>query len=132
MKELSIGIKNKSSVTVTEINTAKAMGSGELEVFATPSMLALMEGTAAQSVSEFIGESNTTVGSKADISHLAPTPVGMTVECESELIEIDGKRLVFCINVKDKNSLVGKGIHERYIVNKAHFCEKAYNKLNCK
>ena len=125
---LNVGIKGCDSVTVTEENTAKKVGSGMLSVFATPAMAALMEKTASESVAPFLAEGEGTVGISLNIRHLAATPVGMTVTCESELVEIDRKRLVFNLRVSDGVDLIGDGTHERFIINNEKFMMKAEQK----
>ncbi len=125
---LKVGIKGKQTVLVTNENTAKAVGSGALDVFATPAMTALMEKTAFESVAEYLGEGEGTVGISLNIRHLAATPVGMTVTCESELTEIDRKRLVFTLKVSDGVDVIGDGTHERFIVNDEKFISKAEGK----
>ena len=122
---LKAGIKGTQEVLVTEANTAKTMGSGTLDVFATPAMIALMELTAWKSVAPYLEEGNGTVGSYLDIHHNAPTPVGMTVTCESELIQVDGRKLTFRLTARDAAGVVGEGTHERFIVDNARFSQKA-------
>ena len=92
---LEAGIKGEQSVEVVYENTATAVGSGVLEVFGTPCMLALMEKTASESVAPYLEEGCGSVGTQVTISHVAATPIGMTVRCETELTEVDGRRLVF-------------------------------------
>lgn len=127
---LTTGIKGVKTVTVNETNTAATMGSGELAVFATPAMLALMEACAAESVKPYLDADSSTVGISANIQHIAATPVGMTVTCESELIEIDGRKLVFKLTARDESGLAGEGTHERFIISKEKFLNKTYAKLN--
>lgn len=127
---LQVGIKNNKSLTVSEEKTALSMGSGSLRVFATPAMIALMEATAAESVLPYLEQGTTSVGTKVNISHLAADPVGMTVLCESELIELDGRRMVFKVVVHDEQSVVGEGIHERFVVKTESFMKKTEAKLN--
>lgn len=122
---MEIGIKGKQTVVVNETNTAKAMGSGTLDVFATPSMIALMEETAWKSVSDELEEGCGTVGIHLDVSHDAPTPVGKSVTCESELVQIDGRKLTFEVKAYDERGEIGKGIHERFIINNEKFQKKA-------
>ena len=104
------------------------MGSGTLSVFSTPSMVALIEETAWRSVAPYLEEGQSTVGTKLDIEHVSPTPVGMAVKCETELTEVDGRRLKFNANVYDETGLIGTGTHERFIVNSAKFQSKANSK----
>ena len=91
---LEAGIKGRQEVMVTDENSAAAVGSGLLPVFATPAMVALMEKTAWMSVAPYLNDGEGTVGTKLEIAHNAATPVGMQVWCESELVEVDGRRLV--------------------------------------
>lgn len=122
---LNVGIKGAQSVTVDESNTAESMGSGDLPVFATPAMIALIEKTASQSVMPYLDTGSSTVGTHLDIAHSAATPIGMTVVCETELSEIDRRRLVFKVRVYDSGGEVGSGTHERFVVDSYRFMEKA-------
>lgn len=128
--EIKLGIKNKAELTVTEKDTALAYGSGTLEVFATPAMAALMENTAMNSVAPYLAEGEGTVGTLLNIKHLSATPVGCTVSCESELVETDGRRLVFRITACDNKGLIGEGTHERFVISADRFMDKAKSKLN--
>lgn len=125
---LTIGIKGSQTVVADETNSARTMGSGTLDVFATPAMTALMEQTAWKSVAPYLEEGQGTVGIHLDISHDAPTPLGMTVTCESELVEIDGRRLVFEVTARDESGTIGKGRHERFLIKEAAFQTKANQK----
>ena len=122
---LQTGIKGYSECTACAENSAEAMGSGELKVFATPAMIALIEKAAWQSVAPELGEGQGSVGTKLDISHIAATPLGMKLRCETELTEIDGRRLVFKAEVFDEAGKVGEGTHERFIVFNEKFQAKA-------
>ncbi len=122
---IKTGIKGKCSVLVTEKNTAEAVGSGGLPVFATPELIALAEKTAFESLLPYLEAGEGSVGTLVDIRHLAPTPIGMTVECESELVEVDGRRLVFTVTVRDEKETVGTGKHERFIIKNDKFLAKA-------
>ena len=123
-----IGIKNRMDLTVDRDKTAKVMGSGELDVFATPAMIALIEETCWRSVADEIGEGNSTVGTRLDVSHVSATPAGKSVWCESEVSEAEGRKLVFRVRVFDDAGLIGEGIHERFIVNAEKFMAKANGK----
>ena len=118
---MEAGIKNEKSIVVTDEVTASKVGSGLLPVYATPSMIALMEGTCAESVQLYLAEGEGTVGVAVDIKHIAATPVGMSVRCESLLKEVNGKKRVFEVNVYDEKGLVGTGIHKRAIINNEAF-----------
>ena len=128
---LEAGIKNTKDMIVTEENTAKAVGSGGLEVFATPALIALAEKTAYESVVPYLEEGQGTVGTNIDIKHIAATPVGMRVVCETELIEFDAsnpRRLLFSVNVYDEVEKIAEGTHERFIINNDKFMGKAEGK----
>ena len=121
---LELHIKGTAALTVTDEVTAATVGSGMLPVFATPSMIALIEKAAAASVASGLEPGMTTVGTKLDIAHTAATPVGMAVRAETELAEIDGRRLVFTVRAFDEVGEIGSGIHERFIVNAEKFLAK--------
>ncbi len=125
---INIGLKGNKSIVVEESNTASSFGSGDLPVFATPAMIALMEATALESIKEYLEEGYSTVGTLVDVKHMAATPLAMTVRCESELIEIDRKRLVFKVTAYDDAGLIGEGVHERFIIHKEKFLAKAKSK----
>ena len=129
MKELKVGIKGEQKGVVTADKTAKAMGSGELNVFATPAMIALMEKTAYRSVADCLEEGQGTVGTMMNIKHVSSTPVGLRVRATSELIAIDRRKLTFHVAAYDEAGLIGEGEHERFIIDDARFQEKADAKL---
>ena len=126
---MEAGIKNEKSIVVTDEVTASKVGSGLLPVYATPSMIALMEGTCAESVQPYLAEGEGTVGVAVDIKHIAATPVGMEVTCESELVEVDGRKLVFKIKAMDEAGLIGEARHERFIIENEKFLAKTNAKL---
>lgn len=126
---LERGIKGIEKVEVCNQNSALAMGSGTLEVFATPAMIALMEKTAWQSVAPHLEEGCGTVGISLNVQHSAATPLGMAVTCESELIAVEGRKLSFHIIAKDEKGIIGEGDHERFIVSDNKFQAKANDKL---
>ena len=128
MDALPIGLKGLAETLVTEENTAAAMGSGLLPVFATPAMLALMEQAAASSVQPFLPEGQGTVGTRLEVSHLAATPIGLTVRAESELIAVDRRKLRFAVRAWAGDELIGEGEHERFVIDNARFLEKALAK----
>lgn len=129
---METGIKNRIEITVTEERTAGAMGSGELPVFATPAMVALIEETCWRSVAAELDDGQGTVGTRLDVAHLAATSVGMRVACESELTAVDGRKLTFTVEVYDEQDLIGRGTHERFIVDNDRFLKKAQTKLQMK
>jgi fluoroacetyl-CoA thioesterase len=125
---LQVGIKGQQSVTVDNAITARVMGSGSLDVYATPAMIALIEKAAMLSVAPELEPGQGTVGTDLKVQHLASTPVGMTVTAKTELVEIDRRRLVFTAEVYDEVGLVGKGTHERFIIDEAKFQAKTDGK----
>ncbi len=121
---MEIGIKGRAEAVVNHENTAKFVGSGELEVFATPQMIALMEQAAASSVAGELEEGQGTVGTLLNVSHDAATPLGMKVWAETELVEVDRRRLVFDVKAYDECGLIGQGKHERFIIQNDKFLAK--------
>lgn len=122
---LETGIRGKQSVAVTPENTAKTMGSGTLNVFATPALVALAEKTCWMSVADALDEGCGSVGTKLELEHTAPTPVGMTVTCHSELVAVEGRKLTFKVTLAAENGPVGGGTHERFIIFEEKFAAKA-------
>ena len=118
------GLRHSETLVVEHKDTAAVYGSGSLEVFATPAMIALMEKTCLESVNDKIGESNTTVGIAVNIKHLKASPVGGTIRCEAKLIEVDSRRLVFEVKCFEGETLVGEGTHERFVVDSEKFMSK--------
>ena len=128
MDALPIGLKGLAETLVTEENTAAAMGSGLLPVFATPAMLALMENAAASSVQPYLDEGQGSVGTRLEVSHLVATPLGLAVRAESELLTVDRRKLRFAVRAWAGDELIGEGVHERFIIDSARFLEKALAK----
>jgi predicted thioesterase len=126
---LETGIKGKKEIIVTHDKTAKAMGSGSLDVYATPAMIALMENTAFESVAPYLEPGSGTVGTALNVKHVSATPVGMKVTCETELIKVDGRALTFSVKAYDEAGLIGEGEHERFIIYEEKFQAKADAKL---
>ncbi len=122
---LKVGLIGTEQVIVNLSKCASEVGSGDLEVFSTPALCAVMEGAAINSLSGLLPYGKTTVGASIDIRHLSPTPTGMTVFAKSELVEVDGSRLVFQITAFDKAGVIGTATHERRIIDRAPFLDKA-------
>jgi len=121
---METGIKGHIEVLVDEKNVASALGSGIVDVFATPCLIGIMEEASQTSVAPYLDEGMTTVGTKLNVSHDAATPIGMKVWADSELIEVDARRLVFDVKAYDQCGLIGQGTHERFIVKFDRFMEK--------
>jgi fluoroacetyl-CoA thioesterase len=121
---LEPGLTGESTTTVVHENTAAYVGAGGVEVFATPMMIALMEQAAWQSVTNNLDPGYVTVGTSVNVRHLAATPIGQHVRAIAELMQIDGRRLVFKVEAYDENQKIGEGQHERFIVNLDRFLKK--------
>ena len=118
---METGLKAQVSEIVSEDKLAKSCGSGEVAVYGTPFMLALMEKAANKAVKSELESNQTTVGINIELSHLAPTPMNMEVKAEAELIAVDGKKLSFKIVAYDEEEKIGEGKHQRYIIDKDNF-----------
>lgn len=126
--ELKLGLKFSCEQIVTSDMTAAKYGSGLVEVFATPAMIAFIENTALKSVLPHLPEGENTVGIHVNISHSKATPVGMKVFCETEITEIDGKKITFKVTVRDEIGEIGSGTHTRFIINTQKFMQKLAGK----
>lgn len=124
LQELKPGLTGTAETVVRETNTALAMGSGSLHVFATPSMIALMEQAACNAVAACLDDESTSVGTLVNITHDAATGMGKKVTTTATLTAVEGRKLVFEITAADEDKLIGKGTHERFIVNKEKFMAK--------
>ncbi|MDR1902841.1 MAG: thioesterase family protein [Treponema sp.] len=122
------GMKGEKQETVTAENTAESWGSGGLAVYATPCMIALMEGAAAAAVELFFPPGFSTVGTELNVKHLSATPPGMIVRAAAELLEIDGRRLLFRVEAWDEAGKIGEGTHGRFIVENEKFLRKTREK----
>ena len=127
---LHTGIKGNRELTVTQELTAQAMVSGELPVFATPAVIALAEETAWRSVAPELEPGQGTVGTELHVEHISATPVGMKVRCETELTEIDRRKLSFSVVVYDEAGEAARGTHCRFIVDNEKFLKRAEKKLD--
>lgn len=124
--QLRMGLKGRAEAIVHEKNTAKSMGSGSLEVFATPALVALMEAAAVNAL--VLDEGESSVGTALEIKHSAATPIGLKVWAEAELVEVDRRRLVFEVKAYDDVEEIGSGRHERFIIQEERFLSKALQK----
>lgn len=125
MEPITIGATGTASVTVDESNLAKTVGSGSLPVFATPMMASLMEQAACCAVASFLTEAETTVGTKLEISHDAPTPPGMTVTATAEVTAVSGREISFHVTAQDEAGVIGTGSHKRFLVDAERFTAKS-------
>lgn len=121
---LETGLSARSVTTVTAEKTAAAMGSGDLPVFATPAMVALMEHAAMEAVAASLPEGSTTVGSEMNTSHLKPSKLGAEITATAVLTAVEGRRLTFNVGARDDEGVIGEGTHVRYIVDRERFMAK--------
>ena len=126
---IEIGLKGRSETLVTEDNTAAAVGSGLVPVFATPYMIALMENAAANSLLPHIAEDEGSVGTQLNVAHSSATPVGMKVWAEATVIAVEGKKITFEVAAFDEAGEIGRGTHERFIIKPEKFLAKTQKKL---
>lgn len=124
LQELKPGLTGTAETVVRETNTALAMSSGSLYVFATPSMIALMEQAACNAVDPCFNDSESSVGTLVNITHDAATALGKKVTATATLVEVQGRKLVFEVTAADEDKQIGKGRHERFIINKEKFMAK--------
>lgn len=122
MKEgIAPGLVGEARVVVTEEQTARHLGSGGVNVFATPAMVRLMEEAAVKALADHLPPGQQSVGVSLQVRHLAPTPLGLTATARAELVAVDGRRLTFRVTVHDDVELVGEGTHERMLIDVARF-----------
>ena len=121
---LEAGLSGRSTTTVTAGNTAAAMGSGDLPVFATPAMVALMEHAALEAVAGGLPAGSTTVGSEMNASHLKPSKLGAEITATAVLTAVEGRKLTFNVGARDQEGVIGEGVHVRYIVDRERFMAK--------
>lgn len=127
--EITVGMKGEAYNTVEREDTAREVGSGDLLVFATPCMVAMMEGAACAAIEEALAENQTTVGVALNIEHTAATPVGLEVRAEAEVTAVEGKRITFQVKAYDEAGEIGKGTHVRVLVDSQRFLDKVYQKV---
>ena len=130
MAAIAPGLVGEASLIVEETHTAKHLGSGGVEVLATPVMIALMEDAARSSVDSELDQGQLSVGVSLNISHLAATPVGMRVTARSELAAVDGRKLTFKVEASDEREKIGEGTHVRAIINLERFLARLDAKAN--
>lgn len=127
--EITVGMKGQVTSFVDREDTAKEVGSGSLLVYATPCMVALMEGAACEAIAEAMPETKTSVGIALDIAHLSATPVGLEVRAEAEVTAVDKNIITFSVTAYDESGKIGEGTHKRAMVTVQKFLDKAYEKL---
>ena len=127
--EIIVGMKGEVSTVAERADTAAEVGSGSLLVYATPCMVALMEGAACEAIAPALPEEKTSVGIELTISHISATPVGLEVRAEAEVTEVEGNILTFRVTAWDEAGKIGEGTHKRAIVSTQKFLDKTYSKL---
>ena len=127
--EISIGLTAEVGTLVEAEDTALSVGSGDLRVYATPCMVALMEGAACEALQGFLSNEQTTVGTEISVSHLSATPVGMEVTAKATVTSVEGKVITFSVEAFDEAGKIGEGTHKRVIISSQRFLDKAYSKL---
>ena len=127
--EIIVGMKGEASTLVEREDTAAEVGSGSLLVYATPCMVALMEGAACEAINEALAEDQSSVGISLNIEHLSATPVGLEVKAEAEVTAVEGKIITFAITAYDEAGKIGEGTHKRCVISSQKFLDKAYAKL---
>ena len=126
---ITVGMTATIESVVEREDTAQVVGSGSLLVFATPCMIALMEGAACEAIEAEMPEDKTSVGTELSIQHLSATPVGLDVRAEATVTAVDVNTITFQVTAFDESGKIGEGIHKRVIVSTQRFLDKAYNKL---
>ena len=127
--EIQVGMKGEVITQVEREDTAAEVGSGSLLVYATPCMVALMEGAACEAISSALPEGQTSVGTELNIKHVSATPVGLEVRAEAEVTAVEGKVITFEVKAYDEAGLIGEGTHKRAVINAQRFLERTYSKL---
>ena len=129
MKEINTGITGKSQLKVSEKELAVNVGSGSLEVFATPVMVMLMEKAACDCVAEYMENDETTVGTELNVKHVSASPVNSDITAEAELTEVNGREFTFTVKAYDNAGLIGEGTHKRFLVFGEKFTAKTKAKI---
>ncbi|MBQ8778440.1 MAG: thioesterase family protein [Alistipes sp.] len=121
---IEVGLKHESQTVVSTTNTANTLGSGDMEVFATPAMIALMENAAMMAVAPHLDEGASTVGIEMATSHIKASPIGATITASAELISAEGRKLSFKVKAWDEQGVIGEGNHTRFVVDRERFLSK--------
>lgn len=121
---LEKGLSAQSVATVCDANTAVAMGSGDLPVFATPAMVALMEHAAMKAVAAELEEGATTVGAEMNVTHIKPSGLGAEITATAVLTAVEGRKLTFNVGARDAEGMIGEGVHVRFVVDRTRFMAK--------
>lgn len=126
--EIETGLTGKLETIVTDADTAAKWGSGLVPVYSTPALVGLLEGASVQALNGHVPEGMTTVGGRIDVRHMAATPVGMRVRATAELVQIDGRKLIFKILAWDEVEQIGEATHERFLIDESKFLSRVMAK----
>lgn len=124
MSQIQPGLTGTASTVVTPELTATHLGSGDVDVYATPAMIALMEAAAVSAIDHLLPEGRASVGVSIQVEHLAATPLGQQVQAKAEIIAVEGRRITFTVQAHDEQELIGKGVHTRFVIDTARFVER--------
>ena len=125
---IEVGMKGRAETVVIPENTAQAVGSGLVPVFATPNMIALMEGAAVDAIQSCLAPDEGTVGTRLDVTHDAATPIGMKVWAEATVTAVEGRKITFSVAAFDEREQIGGGTHERFIIKPEKFLARVQAK----
>ena len=128
MNEIEPGIAAERSEVVTADLLATRLGSGSVEVYATPAMVALIESAAVAAIEPLLPEGQTSVGVALDVKHLAATPLGRRVRARAEVVQVDGRQVTFQVQAWDEHELIGEGMHTRFVIDVARFMVRVRQK----
>ena len=126
--ELRVGLAGEAHSTVDDTRSAQAMGSGDVPVFATPAMIALMEEAATNALRPALAAGQTSVGVRVDVRHLSATPIGALVRAQARVTQVEGRRISFRVTADDGSETIGEGLHERMIVDRERFIQRTQSK----
>jgi predicted thioesterase len=130
MDAIQTGLTGEKTSSVTVELTAKHIGSGRVDVYATPAMIALMEAAAVAAIDHLLPEGKTTVGTKLDVRHLAATPLGEQVKAHAEVTAVEGRKVTFRLRAWDEHEMIGEGTHERFVIDEDRFIARMRTKVN--
>jgi fluoroacetyl-CoA thioesterase len=130
MEHIHAGLAAEQATTVVEALLATHLGSGSVEVYATPAMIALIESAAVAAIDPLLPEGQASVGVALDVKHLAATPLGQRVRARAEVVGVEGRKVTFRVQAWDEHELIGEGTHTRYVIGVARFMERAQAKLD--
>ena len=127
--EITVGLKAEVFTLAEREDTAKEVGSGDLLVYATPCMVALMEGAACEAIASALSEEKSSVGTALNIAHISATPVGLEVRAEAVVTKVEGNTIYFDVTAYDEKGKIGEGTHTRVVVTAQKFLDRAYSKV---